>query len=109
MSDFLVGNLVAEPELRFTPNGKTVANARVAVTDRVKVGEKWQNGETSFHDVVIWQDQAERANERLTKGQRVIAVGRWSERSWESDGETKSVREFVADDIGPSLKFRPKS
>jgi single-strand DNA-binding protein len=110
MTDVLVGNLVADPELRYTPNGKAVASARVAVTVRIKVGDKWQNGETSFHDVVIWQDQAERATDALLKGDRIIAVGRWKDREWQgADGETHTSRDFVADDIGPSLKFRPRN
>lgn len=105
MSDVLIGNLVADPELRFTPNGKAVAKVRVAVTDRVKQGDTWVNGETSFHDVTIWQAQAENATQYLHKGQRVIAAGYWKEREWESDEGTKTNREFVANDIGPSLKF----
>jgi single-strand DNA-binding protein len=104
--DTLVGNLVADPELRFTPNGKAVANARIAVTPRVKLGDKWQNGETSFHDVVIWAEQAERAVEALGKGDRAIVVGRWNTREWTGDdGERREAREFIAEDIGRSLKF----
>ncbi len=107
MSESLIGNLTADPELRFTPNGKAVATLRVAVTPRTKQGEKWVDGETSFHDVVVWQQQAENANDSLRKGDRVLAIGRWKERSWEGkDGEEHTSREFVADEIGPSVKFR---
>jgi single-strand DNA-binding protein len=106
MSDVLVGNLVADPELRFTPNGVALTKARVAVTTRIKVGEKWQDGETSFHDLTIWRGQAERAADFLHKGDRVVAVGRWTTREWNGDdGDRHESREFQAEDIGLSLKF----
>jgi single-strand DNA-binding protein len=106
MAEALYGNLTSDPELRFTPSGTAVANLRVAHTDRVKVNGTWQDGETSFHDVVVWRQQAENVADALGKGDRIVAVGAWKTREWESaDGETHNSTEFVADEIGPSLKF----
>jgi single-strand DNA-binding protein len=102
----LVGNLTDDPELRFTPNGAAVANFRLAVTPRVREGEQWKDGETSFFRVSVWRHQAENAAESLTKGSRCIVIGRLRTRSWETpEGEKRSVTEVEADEIGPSLKF----
>lgn len=107
MSEHLVGNLVADPELRFTANGNAVTNLRVASTPRIKQDDKWVDGETTYQDVVVWRDQAQHAADNLRKGDRVVAVGYLKDRSWTTDdGEKKSKREFVTDDIGPSLKFK---
>jgi single-strand DNA-binding protein len=106
MSDVLVGNLTAVPELRFTLNGKAVATFRVAVTPRIKQGDKWVDGETSFHDCVTWGKQAEHVSDSLDKGDRVVLAGSFKERSWEGrDGQTHTSQEFVADEVGFSLKF----
>jgi single-strand DNA-binding protein len=102
----LVGNLTDDPELKFTPNGAAVANFRLAVTPRVKDGDSWRDGETSFFRVNVWRDQAEHAAESLQKGARCIVVGRLRTRSWETpEGEKRSVTEVEADELGPSLKF----
>ena len=102
----LVGNLTDDPELRFTPNGAAVANFRLAVTPRVREGEQWKDGETSFFRVNVWRQQAENVAESLTKGARCIVIGRLRTRSWETpEGEKRSVTEVEADEIGPSLKF----
>lgn len=101
----LVGNLVADPELRYTPSGKAVANFRLAVTLRVNEGGKWKDGETEFHDVVAWQNLAETAATAFIKGQRVIVVGRPTKREWEHEGEKRSKVEITAEDLGPSIKF----
>ena len=102
----LVGNLTDDPELRFTPNGAAVANFRLAVTPRVKDGDTWRDGETSFFRINCWRDLAENATESLAKGTRCIVVGRLRTRSWETpEGEKRSVTEVEADEIGPSLKF----
>jgi len=102
----LVGNLTDDPELRFTPNGAAVANFRLAVTPRVREGDQWKDGETSFFRVNVWRQQAENAAESLTKGSRCIVVGRLRSRSWETpEGEKRSVIEVEADEIGPSLKW----
>ena len=102
----LVGNLTDDPELRFTPNGAAVANFRLAVTPRVREGDSWKDGETSFFRVNVWRQQAENIAETLTKGSRAIVVGRLKTRSWETpDGEKRSVTEVEADEVGPSCKF----
>ena len=102
----LVGNLTDDPELRFTPNGAAVANFRLAVTPRVREGDSWKDGETSFFRVNVWRQQAENVAETLQKGTRCIVVCRLRTRSWETpEGEKRSVTEVEADEIGPSLKF----
>ncbi len=102
----ICGNLTDNPELRFTPNGAAVANFRVAVTPRVKDGDTWKDGETSFFRVNAWRQMAENATESLSKGDRVIVVGRLKARSWETpEGERRSVVEIEADEIGPSLRW----
>ena len=102
----LVGNLTDDPELRFTPSGAAVANFRLAVTPRVREGDSWKDGETSFFRINVWRQQAENVAETLQKGTRCIVVGRLRTRSWETpEGEKRSVTEVEADEIGPSLKF----
>jgi single-strand DNA-binding protein len=102
----LVGNLTDDPELRFTPNGAAVANFRLAVTPRIREGDSWKDGETSFFRINVWRQQAENVAETLQKGTRCIVVGRLRTRSWETpEGEKRSVTEVEADEIGPSLKF----
>ena len=102
----LVGNLTDDPELRFTPNGAAVANFRLAVTPRVREGDSWKDGETSFFRINVWRQMAENVAETLTKGARCIVVGRLRTRSWETqEGEKRSVTEIEADEVGPSLKF----
>jgi len=102
----LIGNLTDDPELRFTPNGAAVANFRLAVTPRVRDGEGWKDGETSFFRVNVWRDLAEHVAESLSKGDRAVVVGRLRTRSWETpEGDKRSVTEVEADEIGPSLKF----
>ena len=71
----LVGNLTDDPELRFTPNGAAVANFRLAVTPRVREGDSWKDGETSFFRINVWRQQAENVAETLQKGARCIVVG----------------------------------
>jgi single-strand DNA-binding protein len=103
----LVGNLTADPELRFTPSGLEVANLRIAVTPRTR-GEDgaWTQGETSFHSVTVWRDHATNAAETLTKGARVIVVGRPKERSWtDAEGTEHQVTEVDAEELGPSLRW----
>jgi single-strand DNA-binding protein len=103
----LVGNLTADPELRYTPTGLQVANLRLAVTPRTRQADgSWTQGETSFHTVTVWRDQAEHAAETLTKGARVIVVGRPKERSWtDADGTEHQVVEVDAEEVGPSLRW----
>jgi single-strand DNA-binding protein len=102
----LVGNLTADPELRFTPSGLQVANLRLAVTPRIREGDSWKDGETTFHTVTVWRDQAEHAADSLGKGARVIVVGRPKERSWtDAEGTEHQVVEFDAEELGPSLRW----
>jgi single-strand DNA-binding protein len=102
----IAGNLTDNPELKFTSNGAAVANFRVAVTPRVREAEGWRDGETSFFRVNAWRQLAENVTESLSKGDRVIIVGRLKARSWETpEGERHSVVEIEADEIGPSLRW----
>jgi single-strand DNA-binding protein len=103
----IVGNLTRDPELRYTPNGASVATFGVAVNRR------WQNREsqqweesTSFFNVTCWRDLAQNVSESLEKGSRVVVSGRLEQRSWETQqGERRSVVEVVADEVGPSLRW----
>lgn len=103
----VVGNLVADPELRFTPSGAAVANFRVASTPRVldKATNEWKDGESLFITCNVWRQYAENVAESLTKGMRVIVTGRLKQRSYETrEGEKRTVVEMDVDDVGPALK-----
>jgi single-strand DNA-binding protein len=80
----IVGNLAADPEVRSTPSGATVASFRVAVTPRVREGDQWRDGETSFFRCTAWRSLADNLAESVGKGARVIVVGRLRQRSWET-------------------------
>jgi single-strand DNA-binding protein len=102
----IVGNLVDDPEVRFTGTGIAVANLRVAVTQRIQQDGGWRDGDTSFFKVNVWRDQAEHLAESLTKGDRIMVTGRLRQRSWETpEGEKRSVTELEADEVGASLKW----
>jgi single-strand DNA-binding protein len=102
----LVGNLTDDPELRFTPNGTAVANFWLAVTPRIRQGDSWTDGETSFFRINCWRALAENVIESLSKGTRAVVIGRLRLRSWETDGgEKRTVVEVEADEVAPSLKF----
>jgi len=102
----IVGNLVEDPELRFTNNGTAVANLRVAVTQRIQQDGQWRDGDTSFFKVNVWRAQAEHLADSLSKGDRVMVTGRLRQRSWETpEGDKRSVAEIEADEVGASLKF----
>jgi single-strand DNA-binding protein len=103
----VVGNLVDDPELRFTPQGVAVANFRLAVSKRVKdESGAWKDGETSFFRVSCWRQLAENVAESLTRGSRTLVAGRLRMRQWETqEGEKRSVVEIEADEVGPSLKW----
>jgi len=102
----IVGNLVDDPEIRFTNTGTAVTNLRVAVTQRIQQDGQWRNGETSFLKVNIWRDQAENLADSLVKGDWVMVTGRLRQRSWETpEGEKRSVTELEADEVGASLKW----
>jgi single-strand DNA-binding protein len=96
----LIGNLTDNPELRFTTNGVAVANFRLAVTPRIRQGDTWTDGETSFFRVNCWRQLAEHVTEILSKGARAIVIGRLRMRSWETDqGERRSIVEIEADEV----------
>ncbi|WP_462418700.1 single-stranded DNA-binding protein [Kytococcus sp. Marseille-QA3725] len=103
----IIGNLTADPELRFTPNGAAVANLTIASTPRQfdRQANEWKDGETLFMRCSIWRDAAENVAESLKKGQRVIAQGRLKQRSFEQDGQRRTVVEMDLDEIGPSLRY----
>ena len=104
----VIGNLTADPELRFTPSGAAVANFTVASTPRTfdKNSNEWKDGEALFLRCSVWRQAAENVAESLTKGTAVIVQGRLKQRSFETkEGEKRTVYELDVDEIGPSLKF----
>ncbi|WP_040829174.1 single-stranded DNA-binding protein [Nocardia jiangxiensis] len=104
----VIGNLTADPELRFTPAGAAVANFTVASTPRVfdRNANEWKDGEALFLRCNIWREAAENVAESLTRGSRVIVSGRLKQRSYETrEGEKRTVVELEVDEIGPSLRY----
>jgi len=98
----ITGNLTDDPDLRFTPNGNPVANFRLAVTARIKDGDTWKDGETSFFRINVWRQLAEHVAESLSKGDRAVVIGRLKARSWETpEGDKRSVVEVEADEVAP--------
>src|SRR5450432_4821426 len=103
----LIGNLVDDPELRFTPNGQAVAKFRIASTPRFmdKATNEWKDGESLFLTCNVWRQAAENCAESLTRGMRVIVSGRLKQRSYETkEGEKRTVFEVEVDEVGPSLR-----
>ena len=104
----IIGNLTADPELRFTPAGAAVANFTVASTPRAfdRQSNEWKDGDALFLRCTIWREAAENVAESLTKGMRVIVSGRLKQRSYETrEGEKRIVIELEVDEIGPSLRY----
>lgn len=104
----IVGNLTADPELRFTPNGSAVANFTVASTPRImdKATNEWKDGEALFMRCAVWRQAAENIAESLQRGARVIVTGRLKQRSYDTkEGEKRTVIELEVDEVGPSLKY----
>jgi len=104
----IVGNLTADPELRFTPAGHAVANFTVASTPRTfdRQSGEWRDGDALFMRCTIWRDAAEHVAECLTRGDRVVVQGRLRQRSFETrDGDKRTVVELDVDDVGPSLRY----
>ena len=104
----LVGNLTADPELRFTPSGAAVANFTVASTPRTfdRQTNEWRDGDAMFLNCAVWRQAAENVAESLQKGMRVIVQGRLKSRSYETrEGERRTVFEIDVDEIGPALKY----
>ena len=103
----VVGNLVSDPELRYTPTGVAVANFRIASTPRTfdRQSNEWKDGDSLFLRCNVWRQAAENAAESLRKGMRVIVTGRLKQRSYETkQGEKRSVFEVEVDDVGPSMR-----
>ena len=103
----IAGNLVDDPELRFTPAGQPVAKFRVASTPRYldKSTNEWKDGDSLFLTCNVWRQAAENVAESLTRGMRVIVSGRLRQRSYETkEGEKRTVYEVEVDDVGPSLR-----
>src|SRR5690348_3486584 len=103
----IVGNLVGDPELRYTPTGQAVATFRVASTPRFRdntTGE-WKDGDSLFLSCNVWRQAAENVAESLQRGMRAIVTGRLRQRSYETkDGEKRTVYELQVDEAGPSLR-----
>ncbi|HEX3786265.1 MAG TPA: single-stranded DNA-binding protein [Pseudonocardiaceae bacterium] len=104
----VVGNLTADPELRFTPSGAAVANFTVAATPRTfdRQSGEWKDGDALFMRCNIWRQSAENVAESLTRGMRVVVQGRLRQRSYETkEGEKRTVVELEVDEVGPSLRY----
>ena len=104
----IVGNIVADPELRFTPAGAAVANFRVASTPRRYNSQtnQWEDGEAMFLTCNVWRQAAENVAETMSKGMRVIVTGRLKQRSFQTrEGDNRTVFEIDVDEVGPSLRF----
>ncbi|QKE83220.1 single-stranded DNA-binding protein [Arthrobacter sp. NEB 688] len=104
----IIGNLTADPELRFTPSGAAVANFTVASTPRAfdRQSNEWKDGETLFMRCSIWRDAAENVAESLHRGTRVVVTGRLKSRSYDTkEGEKRTVMELEVDEVGPSLRY----
>ncbi len=104
----VVGNLVADPEMRFTPSGAAVASFRVASTPRTfnRQSGQWEDGEALFLSCSVWRDTADNVASSLKKGMRVIVQGRLTQRSYTTrEGENRTVYELQVDEVGPSLRY----
>ena len=104
----VVGNLTADPELRFTPSGAAVANFTVASTPRTfdRQSGEWKDGDALFMRCNVWRQAAENVAESLTRGMRVMVSGRLRQRSFETrEGEKRTVVELEVDEVGPSLRY----
>jgi single-strand DNA-binding protein len=103
----IIGNLVNDPELRYTPTGQAVATFRVASTPRFmdRTTNEWKDGESLFLSCNVWRQAAENVAESLQRGMRVIVSGRLKQRSYETrEGEKRTVYEIEVDEVGPSLR-----
>ena len=104
----VIGNLTADPELRFTPSGAAVANFTVASTPRTfdRDSQEWKDGDALFLRCSVWRNVAENVAESLSRGSRVIVSGRLMQRSFDDkDGQKRTVIELDVDEIGPSLRY----
>lgn len=107
MTTVLIGNLTADPELRFINSGAAVVNFTVASTPRIydKTTQEWKDGEALFMRCSLWREAAENVAESLHRGNRVIVVGKLKQRSYDKDGEKRTTVELEVEEIGPSLKY----
>ncbi|WP_107772934.1 single-stranded DNA-binding protein [Nocardioides sediminis] len=104
----VVGNLVDDPELRFTPSGAAVANFRIASTPRTfdRQTNEWKDGDALFLSCSVWRQAAENVAESLQRGMRVVVQGRLKSRQYETrEGEKRTVFEIEVEEVGPSLKY----
>jgi single-strand DNA-binding protein len=104
----IIGNLVDDPQLRYTPTGQAVANFRVASTPKIfdRNTNEWKDGDSLFLTCNVWRQSAENVAESLQRGMRVIVSGRLRQRSWETrEGEKRNVYEIEVDEVGPSLRY----
>jgi single-strand DNA-binding protein len=104
----IIGNLTADPELRFIPSGAAVASFTIASTPRTfdKQTGEWKDGEALFLNCSLWREAAENVTESLHRGDRVIATGQLKQRSFETkSGEKRTVVELAVDEIGPSMRY----
>jgi single-strand DNA-binding protein len=104
----VVGNLTADPELRYTQNGLAVANFTIASTPRTfdRQSNDWKDGEALFLRASVWREFAEHVAGSLTKGSRVVATGRLKQRSYDDrDGQKRTSIGLEVDEIGPSLRY----
>ncbi|GAA3682078.1 single-stranded DNA-binding protein [Nocardioides ginsengisoli] len=104
----VIGNLVDDPELRFTPSGAAVANFRIASTPRTfdRQSNEWKDGDALFLSCAVWRQYAENVAESLTKGMRVIVTGRLKSRQYETrEGEKRTAMEIDVEEVGPALRY----
>jgi single-strand DNA-binding protein len=104
----LIGNLTADPDLRFTPSGVGAARFTIASTPRTfdKTTNQWVDGTAMFLPCTAWRDLAEHVAESLTRGMRVIVTGRLTQHNWQTpEGDKRSRLQLEVDEIGPSLRF----
>ena len=103
------GNLIRDPELRFTPDGKAVTNFTVAVSSRKKVGDQWQDGDSIFYQCAVWGQPAENFVASALKGTRVVVIGVLNPENYEKDGETRQSLKVNVDSVGLSTRFKAVS
>lgn len=103
----VVGTLTGDPELKMLPSGVAVTTVNIACNDRRynKDTKSYEDGDTTFLRGTIWRDYAEHVAESLRKGDKVIAIGKLKQRSWEKDGQKRTVVELDIEEIGPTLRF----
>jgi single-strand DNA-binding protein len=101
----LVGNAANDAELKYTPSGAALATFTLAVTPRIKQGDSWKDGETTWFRCSVWREMAEQVAETVTKGMRLIVHGRFKTRQYEKDGQTRTSIEIDVEEVGPSLRY----